>query len=203
MAVMHAFRKTMRFAAVATAITVATAVLGCRNEGSGKPDDSLQGLNSASLTELRKGAGEEQAAMLADGEVSFDEYEQAILSTIKCISDAGITVGTPELKYQRRYYWYDWNIPGEKADELFPKLDACTGAWLPIVDAWYLENAPTEEEISMGRRALVTCLRDDGIDIPVEPTEQDFARLRSSPSRDFLDCVEKIREEFGLVGFAG
>ncbi len=200
---MHAFRKTMRFAAIATVMAVAIAVLGCRNEGSGKPDDALQGLNSVALTELRKGAGEEQAAMLADGEVSFDEYEQAILSTIKCISNAGIAVGTPELKYQRKYYWYDWQIPGEKADELFPKLDACTSVWLPVVDAWYLENAPTEEEISAGRRALVSCLRDAGIDIPVEPTEQDFARLRSSPSPDFINCVEKIREEFGLIGFAG
>ena len=137
--------------------------------------------------------------MLADGEVTFQEYEQAILSTITCISDAGITVGTPELKYQRKYYWYDWEIPGDKAGELFPKLDACTGAWQPIVDAWYLEIAPTEEEISAGRRALVTCLRDAGIDIPLEATEQDFARLRSSPSPKFLKCVEKVREEFGLV----
>jgi len=185
------------------AMTLALAGFGCRNEGSGKSNDSLQGLNPVALTELRKGAGKEQLEMLADGEVTFQEYEQAILSTITCISNAGITVGTPELKYQRKYYWYDWEIPGDKADELFPKLDACTGAWRPIVDAWYLEIAPTEEEILAGRRALVTCLRDAGIDIPVEATEQDFARLRSSPSPKFLKCVEKVREEFGLVGFAG
>jgi len=185
------------------AMTLALAGFGCRNEGSGKSNDSLQGLNPVALTELRKGAGKEQLEMLADGEVTFQEYEQAILSTITCISNAGITVGTPELKYQRKYYWYDWEIPGDKADELFPKLDACTGAWRPIVDAWYLEIAPTEAEISAGRRALLTCLRDAGIDIPVEATEQDFARLRSSPSPKFLKCVEKVREEFGLVGFAG
>ncbi|MCC6958594.1 MAG: hypothetical protein IT301_02000 [Dehalococcoidia bacterium] len=197
------FRKAIRFTAIAAATTVAIACYGCRNEGSGEAADAPQGLNPVALTELRKGAGKEQLEMLADGEVTFQEYEQAILSTITCISDAGITVGTPELKYQRKYYWYDWEIPGDKADELFPKLDACTGAWLPIVDAWYLEIAPTEEEISAGRRALVTCLRDAGIDIPVEATEQDFARLRSSPSPKFLKCVEKVREEFGLVGFAG
>ena len=197
------FRKAIRFAAIAAATTVAIACYGCRNEGSGEAADAPQGINPVALTELRKGAGKEQLEMLADGEVTFQEYEQAILSTITCISDAGITVGTPELKYQRKYYWYDWEIPGDKADELFPKLDACTGAWRPIVDAWYLEIAPTEEEISAGRRALVTCLRDAGIDIPLEATEQDFARLRSSPSPELIDCVEKVREEFGLVGFAG
>lgn len=184
-------------------MALALAGSGCRSEGSSAAVDAPQGINLVALTELRKGAGKEQLEMLADGEVTFQEYEQAILSTITCISDAGITVGTPELKYQRKYYWYDWEIPGDKADELFPKLDACTGAWLPIVDAWYLEIAPTEEEISAGRRALVTCLRDAGIDIPVEATEQDFARLRSSPSPEFIDCAEKVREEFGLVGFAG
>ena len=201
--VTHIVRKAMRFTAIATAMAVAIAVLSCDNEGSGKSAGTAQGLNSIALRELRKDAGDEQAAMLEDGKISFDEYEQAILPTIRCISNAGITVGPPELKYQRKYYWYDWEIPGDRADQLFPKLDACTSNWQPVVDGWYLENAPAEEDIASGRRALVTCLRDAGIDIPTQPTEQDFARFRSSPSRDFIGCTEKVREEFGLIGFAG
>ncbi len=200
---MGASRAIPRLAAIVAITIVAIAALSCRNGGSEETNDSPERLSSVALTELRKQAGDEQLSMLADGQISFDEYEQAILSTIKCISDAGISVGPPELKYRRKYYTYDWEIPGDRADELFPKLDACTSAWRPVVDGWYLENTPTEEEISSARRALVACLRDAGIDIPAEPTEQDFARLRSSPSRDFIGCADRIAEEFGLIGFAG
>lgn len=190
-----------RVAIIAT-VLVAMMAAGCRSSGDSAVK-SAGGLSDSALAELRKSAGDQQAEMLSDGVITFQQYETAILATIQCLSDAGISVGSPELRYKRKYYRYDWQFPDDRAEELFPKVEECTGRWRPVVDGWYIENMATEKEVGEARAAFVSCLRDAGVDLPSHPTEQDFDRLRRSPTRDFLACSDEISEEYGLIGFAG
>ncbi|MBA4182101.1 MAG: hypothetical protein C0506_16060 [Anaerolinea sp.] len=181
------------------------AVLGAACGGSGSPSEgtALPTLVPEAVAEMRSRAGPPQLAFLEDGLVTFEEYEIAVLATVQCLDDAGIKVGRPELRFAGKYYRYESEIPGDQADLLFPRLEACNNEWQPVVDAWYAEHIATEAEIQKARKALVKCLQAAGFDIPNNPTAEEMSRLQRAPSQTFVGCVNAIDEEYGLPGFAG
>jgi hypothetical protein len=157
----------------------------------------------AALSELRSVAEPDVDEILADGSVTFQEYEESVLKTVDCIRAAGIAVAAPELRFQRKYYRYDFEIPGASSDDLFPLVEGCLDKWRPIEDAWYMENQPTEDDLQKARQMLIQCLRQEGIEIEDDATEATFQALARSPSSAFIACSQEAAERAGIPGYAG
>ncbi len=139
--------------------------------------------------------------MLADGHISFAEYEEAVLAYVACATGRGIDVHV-ELRFQGKHFEIRATYPGDRAEELSALNDECFLREIgPIRPAWGLQNQPTEQELQQARAALAACLRDAGVDVPEDATSDDFANLPLT--RTFAQCAERIGEEFGILGFGG
>lgn len=187
------------------ALVVSVAMVACGQGGGadeGAPARVLT-VPAVALSDLRSIAEPDVDEMLADGSVTFQEYEESVFKTVACIRAAGIAVPDPELRFQRKYYRYDFAIPGESSDELFPLVDGCLEKWRPIEDAWYMENQPTENDLQKARQLLIQCLRREGIEIQDDATEETLQLLAGSASSAFVACAQETAEQAGIPGYAG
>lgn len=152
-------------------------------------------------------ASPEQRKALADGELTFAEYESAALATVQCINDAGMQ-GEATLNQKTGVYsvgarWHSEGGPDAPVNVKNREAsDACyAGHWNAINQAWSAARQPSKEELVRARAALGACLRENGADVPENPSSDDFARYRSMPS--FITCAQRVQDEFGLAYFAG
>ncbi len=177
------------------------AVLACTGDAQDEPDQHGV-ISDAALEQFRSETDNPRHhEMLADGVVSFAEYEEVLLAYAACTADIGVEVRLT-LRYQGKFFEILTNIPGDAAPEVFEQDDECYWREVgPINQLWGLQNQPTEQEIQQARAALAACLRDSGIEVPEDATSDDFANL--PPSRSFVLCAERIGEEFGIPGFGG
>lgn len=149
-------------------------------------------------------ASEPERAALADGILTFDEYERAVLASISCIQDAGFNiVSTPPTKSPTLPVWvYDVSKsqPGYRLTPRGRILYAATGgAYEPAQAAlivqrckqdhsdsveflWTEHTAPTEADYQALRVAVSSCLRDRGIEAPVRPSAEDLLRIAYPPN---------------------
>jgi predicted dehydrogenase len=143
-----------------------------------------------------------QEAALADGVVTFAEYERAMLATIECLRDGGVEVtdATPVPGDRLTFEFYSGDDDREAVRAAYQD---CYERFAVAIDrAWATANAPTEEELQEARQALAECLRDAGEDVPEQPALEDFVRLQQT-AEAFGRCSQAISEEFGIPNFAG
>jgi len=122
--------------------------------------------------------------VFADGHVTFDEYERAVLSAIQCVRDQGFTVVGP-YRYPEGPLVYS---PGEDpsyrltygvidtADE--PRqgevLARCEAQWLYRIQyVWLGKHAPTAAETQAWLERAWACARARGVPLSEPPTEDD------------------------------
>lgn len=158
-------------------------------------------------------ADDEQREAMADGEVTFAEYEAAALRAVQCVDEInGEIYG--EARYDERTHTYqvaarqpppasgqiDLNSPDQV--RMAKATDACWKShWNGINNAWAAQNQPTEQEMFDARQALAACLREAGIEVPDPASQEDFAGLERTES--YFPCVKRIEQEFGIPGFGG
>jgi len=154
------------------------------------------------IERVRVQGSDEQRAAVADGKVSFEEYEVSVLTYVACLESAGYEVDAT-LRFQGRYYDVTSSTDGTETELMRDSWSACSENFSLILDVWSVQNQPSEAELQAARRALASCLRDRGVDVNVDPSGKELGDLAASGRPGFAQCSQKVSEEFGLPGFAG
>ncbi|HHQ49614.1 MAG TPA: hypothetical protein ENK19_12125 [Acidobacteria bacterium] len=142
------------------------------------------GVPDRSPPRLQDDLPEFQARIVADGEVSFAEYEEAVLATVRCLRARGVEVIGPYLeseagRYGRpvftvgprdpsRFYLWSLTSPTEEGIEDAERQNAaCRAEYLDAVEVLYTWlNEPSEEEWADWYRRLEACLKANGVEVP-------------------------------------
>ena len=165
-------------------------------------------LSSAERSVLLENSTPEQKFAFEDDIVTFEEYEVAVLNTLDCAREGGITVTDAAPNRRQKYSW-NATWPDDLAGG-HVVLEQCRQTYLnTIAQVWTRYTAPSEEELQEAREALASCLRARGVAVPDPVDRETLSRLgglgtpggRASP--EFADCATQIQEEFALPGFAG
>ncbi len=124
-----------------------------------------------------------QDAILADGMVTFQEYEEAIYATSDCIASAGIDIEGPFLEANdvdhgvfhyhqgtrdksRFYTWIVSSPTSEGLDAAIEVHDRCRVEYLEAVEWLYSHlNRRTVVEVEEYYRQLQMCLESNGVDV--------------------------------------
>lgn len=171
------------------------------------PKAGLEGLWNTAWEEASKS----QREAMADGEVTFAEYEAAALRTVQCIDDIdGVVRG--EARYNEHTRTYELGAryslsPGERITidnmnespyrERGEKTDACYREhWNGINNAWSAQSQPSEQQLNDATQALAQCLHDAGVEIPEAAGPEDLAGTERHAA--YVPCVERIEQEFGI-----
>jgi hypothetical protein len=139
----------------------------------------------ASPPPVDEAAADLQERVLADGEVTPAEYEQATQATVDCVRAEGYTVEGPA-RYpdapvyhsapgaDPRDYLY-WAATGVDDDEAFYAVsDRCTAEWSERVEAaWQAQHAPSEEEVQAWLERAWECMRERGLPLSDPPTDEE------------------------------
>lgn len=107
-----------------------------------------------------------QAAILADGVVTFDEYERAVLATMTCMEDRGLDVEGPHRSERRCVPFVDFAFGGAEADlaEADAIQEACALDHVSAVaDTYAYQDRPSSEELTRQQELVVECLGRIGI----------------------------------------
>ncbi len=148
-------------------VGVCLAVSACADAAQSDESDAIARI----IAESDGGASQFQQNVLADGEVSFAEYEQAIDAAIGCMRDQGSTVIGPTPIMDGRYINYCVQLaPGVDAD-----IELCETEFLSFVlPVWSLQQVPSGDEAERVRDEYSACVREAGLDVPEGATLADI-----------------------------
>ena len=142
------------------------------------------------LSEWLAAASPEEDALIKDGELTFEEYESAVLRSVQCIKNAGSTVvhssgygrsvapaPGPRLS-SRGVYSYFGSVPGtpdRRPTDAFAKIDDCVSLSAQVAFLWAQHTAPSEAELQAMRDYMAECLRHSGADFPLrQPSDAEL-----------------------------
>jgi hypothetical protein len=150
------------------------------------------------------GPGEGSTAQdkaLADGMVTFEEYEAAIWATFHCIAGAGYEpMMEPTLDASGRVLQYAFFSHGGDSTQS-AVARRCRDEHSTLVDiAWAVANTPTESVKQVARQATEACLVAAGF-----PEETVTSASRPEPLIEhdpatFFRCADATAAEFGIRG---
>jgi hypothetical protein len=111
------------------------------------------------------GASEAQVALLADGLLTFAEYEQAVLAMVACSREEGVEVvalGTDRSGgYPRVNYAIPAEAPGMTEQDVLAKVDGCGATHSTNTEIiWQLAHSRTDEKFEK----LYQCLETNGVE---------------------------------------
>lgn len=129
--------------AIGLLLPCALFVAGCSgSDESGASSD--EGSGAVAIADAEAAADEglvEQHEILADGEVTAAEYEDAINLTFKCLQDSGLDPKGPWLSpIDGLSYFIDVELPFEGVSFATPTGVECSEAYLKYVQPNYLEQ---------------------------------------------------------------
>jgi hypothetical protein len=157
-----------------------------------------------------------QRGLIEDGEVSFADYEAAVLAFTQCVEEAGLSfLDEPAYNSGTRKFEFSIVIGETVADADAGDADTmnCATEYFSHVQAlWNWNNAPTEAELQEADAAWRACMLDGGDDrddvaaIPQWGTTAfdnwvyEHGKLEAqNPSADFPNwrrCLDVVRREF-------
>lgn len=189
-------------------VIVAAGCLASACSAGGNRESASPTVNDANITTF--GVTEpsaRQLEMVSDGEVSFQEYEEAYLAYIQCVVDEGIKLREkPHLDAHGKYYEAKFSLGSEaelEANKLV--LQTCQDRHLlSVLRLWDTANRPSESLIQAANQALVDCLSEQSIMMPAHLTIDEFAVLleaaasgeaRLIPAHLSLDDIETALAE--------
>jgi hypothetical protein len=158
-------------------------------------------VSDAALEVIGPDLSEFEREVLADGDLLFEEYEEAFLLSERCTTDLGLTI------YDRRApSFIDVGSYGAQASHALDlatedavsrcKLDYTTDLSL----IWGQIYHPTQGDIEASRREMAKCLNERGAGLPDVPSPQDFsAFLRNSSNLQlFSECARSVEARTGF-----
>jgi hypothetical protein len=115
----------------------------------------------------------QQQAMLADGEVTFGEYEAAIATSLSCLEDAGFDVIGPTHNDRQGFtlidYSYSEFAPGMTREQGSAVADACLDEHSTLVEAAYqlgpIAVEGRDQFFEDFREPFIACVVEHGGDI--------------------------------------
>ncbi len=134
-----------------------------------------------------------QEAILHDGAVTSAEFESAVLATIACLEERGVVIVEFEIRGG------GWSLAYESGPEDSTAADQiyedCYEERLVFVEEGYLAGFdPPPEAIEAGRRAMVECLQEAGVDISDDATSTDIRAVVDSDAATWFACTE-VRDD--------
>jgi len=117
-----------------------------------------------------------QTGVLADGEVSFAEYEASVLAHLACLEDAGVRTSGPNPSNAGLMLTWSMTPPPGMSDDEFLDIEArCLSESLDVVEEVYAESIrPDERMLQEYAENLRVCLNDAGADLEEGLTEQEI-----------------------------
>lgn len=216
-----------------TAIVIAASLLSASCEGGTERDSSTPSVvgNSYRLTADQKSRALAQASdfertLLADGVLTFEEYEEATFAAIQCMKSSGFGIGPgdgpevqdklegPRLTPRGRYTYNPYSPPNFDRDEFIRIITDCKRRYTDVVDFfWAVKTAPAETELQRMRSEIAACLRAVGHEVPEQPSSLELARVMYppdgkpqsglGPAQFYADCARPVADQHGLYGFLG
>lgn|GEM_PF-5536758 len=152
-----------------------------------------------------------QKRALEDAELTFAEYESAVLEAAECIRASGGEV-TLELNVRGRYK-YITSYPAERND-VGQAVSDCIRDHLSVLEQLWAEvTAVPEHEVEAAMEEMRSCLvQRDFFDPPTSGKQEDFRLyIRTLNSRgefteermgEYLECARQVEDKWGLSYFA-
>jgi len=217
---------------IALIVTVSIVSSACgRGSVPSSKDDPRPSIDEfrLSATQLKaslSSASDFEKPLLADGVLTFQEYEQATLAAIRCFKDAGFTIGPgdgpevpegtegPRLTKRGKYTYNPISPPNYSSAQFEVVVSECHDKHTGTIDFfWAVKTAPTDQELQAARRLIGDCLREQGREVPVQPTSIELAKIAyppdgkpqpgQAPPESYVACARAVTEEFDLPGFLG
>ncbi len=160
----------VRAAVLAALATATITTFAC---GSGNDDSSPEHLEEVRET-LRQHTTPEQFVYLEDGVVTFEEYEAAMLTTVRCVEEAGFsaTISQEGTLLRVRGGAVSSLSESRRWGEVYNK---CWEQYSDDVEAlWQAQNAPSEAERREQEGRVLECVRDANIEVD---DYQDLAQM--------------------------
>lgn len=191
--------------------------------GSGATFPSLE-ITQATLATLKLTASDFEWSLISDGELTFAEYESAVLSTVKCFADNGIEItpyphnhemGQPGPLHMNKRGRYEY-LPFLTQDNYEQKVKVattCQATYSATIEPLWAEHAvPTQAEMQGARDEIANCLRSSGREVPDHPGSQELLAIAfppdgipkpGFPEPVYRACAEQTATDYDMEGFMG
>ncbi|WP_454293498.1 hypothetical protein [Salana multivorans] len=176
--------RVLRVSLAAVAL-VATAACGA--------DDDPDGAND--LDWYLENAPANQRVLLEDGELTYAEYEQAVISARDCVIEAGYEPGPIELTQGLLGYEIEVDYTGESdpeaADQRFLEItDSCWNDNTGLVSMFWAQTLVLDrDEKEAMRPEVIACLNDAGLDLPDNASDDQIAEALIQDAEDNAQVV--------------
>lgn len=153
------------------------------------------------------GASDRQKAIVADGLVTLDERNEAFRAFAACLDAEGLTLqDTSDVRAPATSYRAQAK-PGADPARTDAAFVRCRDEHFHLVAArWDFQNRPDPARLADAQKALATCMRSRGIDLPAQPTMADYLAIlerRDAATEAYQGCTREVGEAYNLPGFAG
>lgn len=179
----HQSNARQRLRLLLATIAASLFVVSCSGDDNGGRDRDAPGQSDVNaITSGGTKPSERQLELIADGKVTFTEYEEAYFAYIQCVKDAGLKLRTePQLDAHRQYYEGGSFSVGSSAAEAESNgriIETCeVRHLLSVLLLWTAANRPSEELLQEANQALRDCLAERAIDMPPHLTADHFGAL--------------------------
>lgn len=175
-------RKSLR-GKIGTALLIAASLAGCGSEAAVQGESELADVSAF------------QQELLTDG-VTYPEFERAILATMTCIEDKGISVWGPFPDQGGKSLSFDYGgLPeGASESELQAQdesANACIEEYMSVVSAVYAQSIlPSETELQQRESDRRACAREMGYETPEDMgTDQFYGLVAETP--ELQTCIDR------------
>lgn len=167
---------------VVALVVLTLALAGCSGDTSATSPDSQDAPPNAIQNGAKaNSASEAQLEALADGEATFQEYQDAVRLTVSCLRDAGIDVIGDQVDdsgaFPRIPYSYASTAPGMSSAQVEEIADRCMTTHSAFIEAEYQTGdsaIEAKDKFFEGvRDEFVACVADAGAEVdPTAPRDE-------------------------------
>lgn len=166
-------------------------------------------------------AGEAEQPAIADGVLTFDEYESLVLATVGCMENAGVRVvhsagygradgiqGGPRLSSRGvdSYFGQVTTYSATPPTAQFRTIDLCKAGSAQVEHLWAQHAAPGEPDLQAMRDFMARCLERSGVSPAESPSDQDLRRVLEEGmlSREaYRECQFQAADAFEIDRLPG
>ncbi|MWV50662.1 hypothetical protein GRS96_15415 [Rathayibacter sp. VKM Ac-2803] len=180
-----------------TALAGLAALLGLAGCAAGGPSGSVRhepmssGRIEALAAQERDAGHEEQAELLEDGVVTFEEYDASFVLYARCLTDKGLSVEGPQISpVDGVRYQSSVDIGTREQTAALADIDECEAVYRTSAAQAYELSQPQVMDAPLAE-ATAECLRGKGLAATGEETEvADFVdSVGEAEAEEAVDCV--------------
>ncbi len=186
-------------------VCIGGAVVGFAVASSGAANGAAGGTVEALVASLPADTSEQQRGVLADGDVSQDEYEAAVAATIGCMRSAGVEVLVTPAQGRRptRFGFVAADLTAASTSrEVMGKCESEHLSRLAVVKS--IQDRPSDAEREAGSRKLAACIKAAGVAVRGDKvTDADRARWAAPDASNdhalkaWFTCSDELEPELG------